>query len=99
MVTYHKYLYEMKHGPVAKGILIHHIDEDKSNNDLSNLEAKPIQNHSRDHQPSKQMVRLKCRYCKIMFMREACNENGRLRRGCSGPYCGKSCANLGHRYL
>ena len=34
----HVYVWEFYNGPVPQGFHIHHIDEDKSNNDISNLE-------------------------------------------------------------
>lgn len=38
-VAYHRLLWELVNGPIPAGMEINHIDGDKSNNDLSNLEC------------------------------------------------------------
>lgn len=45
----HRAVYEDHHGPIPPGHDVHHIDRDPSNNDPSNLTAKPAANHARDH--------------------------------------------------
>lgn len=37
-VRAHRYVYEKRKGPIPPGYHVHHKDEDKSNNDISNLE-------------------------------------------------------------
>lgn len=43
----HKYVYNWFHGPPPSGWHIHHKDEDKTNNDPSNLEALSVADHCR----------------------------------------------------
>ena len=45
----HRYVWETHHGTIPKGYSIHHIDEDKNNNDISNLELMKSGRHSRLH--------------------------------------------------
>lgn len=45
----HRKVWEYHHGEIPKGIQIHHIDEDKSNNDISNLMSMTISEHSSYH--------------------------------------------------
>ena len=41
----HRMVWEHHHGPVPKGHHVHHIDGDRSNNDISNLECLPCGQH------------------------------------------------------
>lgn len=45
----HVFVWEYYNGPVPKGYEIHHIDLDKSNNDISNLQLLTISEHRRLH--------------------------------------------------
>ena len=45
----HVYVWEYYNGLVPKGFQVHHIDEDKSNNDISNLELLSITEHLSFH--------------------------------------------------
>lgn len=45
----HRYLYEKEHGELPSNIHVHHIDHDRSNNDLSNLMAMSIEDHMAYH--------------------------------------------------
>ena len=45
----HRVIYERHFGPIPPGWVVHHKDEDKSNNDPANLEAMPRSEHHRLH--------------------------------------------------
>lgn len=45
----HRLIYEDQYGPIPKGMQIHHIDGDTTNNDISNLEMVSISEHNRIH--------------------------------------------------
>jgi hypothetical protein len=45
----HRVIYEQHFGSIPKGWVVHHKDEDKGNNDPSNLEAMPRKEHQRLH--------------------------------------------------
>lgn len=45
----HRYVWEFYHGEIPKGYHIHHIDGDKSNNDISNLKMVEGQRHVSRH--------------------------------------------------
>jgi hypothetical protein len=45
----HRVIYERHIGPIPKGWVVHHRDEDKTNNDPSNLVAMPRGEHQRLH--------------------------------------------------
>lgn len=45
LTPYHRYVWELNFGTIPKGYVIHHIDEDKSNNDISNLQMMTRAEH------------------------------------------------------
>ena len=45
----HRAIWESHNGPIAKGDHVHHIDGDRENNDISNLECKSGREHLSDH--------------------------------------------------
>lgn len=45
----HRYIYRQHFGEIPKGWVVHHKDENKSNNDPSNLVAMPKSEHQRLH--------------------------------------------------
>ena len=49
----HRVIYEQHYGPIPNGWVVHHRDEDKSNNDPANLEAMPRGEHMRLHATGK----------------------------------------------
>ena len=49
LVMAHRWLWEQAHGPVPAGHDVHHIDEDKLNNVLSNLALVDRTTHKRIH--------------------------------------------------
>lgn len=54
----HRYVWEFYNGPIEEGYEIHHIDGDKSNNDLSNLVMLPKKEHAKLHGNSQSEVLL-----------------------------------------
>lgn len=48
-VYIHRYIWEKEVGPIPEGWDIHHKDEDKSHNELSNFECLPKADHTRKH--------------------------------------------------
>lgn len=55
----HRYVWEYYNGEIPKGYQIHHKDKDKSNNDISNLEAVPVSEHAKAHSIEKATLRRK----------------------------------------
>ena len=48
----HRDVWEYHNGPIPDGYVVHHKDENKLNNDISNLEAIPDRNHRQYHSPN-----------------------------------------------
>lgn len=45
----HRYVWEQSNGPIQKGFVIHHVDHDVRNNNLSNLAIMSKSDHQRHH--------------------------------------------------
>jgi hypothetical protein len=48
-VKYHHYVWEQAYGKVPKGFVLHHINFDKLDNKLENLQLLPIREHYKLH--------------------------------------------------
>jgi hypothetical protein len=48
----HRYIWEKEKGKIPAGWDIHHIDENKANNSISNLKCLPKPEHTRKYSPS-----------------------------------------------
>ena len=45
----HRYVWEYHNGEIPKGLQIHHVDEDKRNNEIDNLQLTTTSDHLRHH--------------------------------------------------
>lgn len=50
IIRAHRFVWEKHNGPIPDGMHIHHKDENKGNNDISNLEMMPAAEHLSMHQ-------------------------------------------------
>jgi HNH endonuclease len=49
LIPEHRWLWEQANGPIPEGLILHHRDGNKVNNDLSNLELMSRGKHTRHH--------------------------------------------------
>lgn len=71
--------------------VLHHIDGDKENNDLSNLAIMSVSEHMSHHHPIV-MCKFICPMCGNEAIKKYADVKHNRRRGCAGPFCGNSCA-------
>ncbi len=45
----HVYVWRKNNGPIPEGYHVHHVDEDKSHNDIENLRCIPARTHTKHH--------------------------------------------------
>lgn len=48
-IRMHRFVWICNYGDIPKGYAVHHIDHDKSNNDISNLQLVTIKEHAKIH--------------------------------------------------
>lgn len=72
--------------------VIHHIDENKHNNNFSNLELLKRSDHTKKHKSNlgKTFVLVKCPCCNIVFERE--KRQSHLSKGTKYTSCSKECS-------
>lgn len=75
----HVAVWEHSNGPVPEGHVVHHIDHNPLNNDLSNLVVMSAAEHQRHHQQNPDIVELVCEVCGNTF-----TSSRRTGRHCSG---------------
>lgn len=57
----HRFVWETERGPIPPGFDVHHIDEDKTNNIITNLECLSKAEHTRKYSPSCNQYKCTCR--------------------------------------
>lgn len=62
----HVHVWNFFYGTIPKGFHIHHIDENKSNNDISNLTMITAKDHISYHSKKTENVERSRRWCKII---------------------------------
>jgi len=85
MMPLHKAIWEEKNGKVPDGFLVHHIDDDKLNNEISNLELMSSQKHCELHNQKHPKIK-KCVVCEIDFEP---HPTKRERAQCCSWKCGR----------
>jgi hypothetical protein len=96
--SYPRYLWEQEYGPIPEGYDVHHIDEDFTNNVISNFELKFHPQHVSEHQSPAEMVDFVCPHCGKFASKPARFIRGnQKKKGKSGPYCSRSCAGKATR--
>lgn len=92
-VLKHREVFEEKIGrPLKPNEIVHHIDENKRNNKLPNLEIMTRSRHTKKHARKEEVIKLECLLCKKKFERAARHERHNRKQGKVGPFCNRSCA-------
>ena len=83
----HQAVWEHFNGEIPKGYIIHHIDGDKSNNEISNLQLMTQSEHKKLHMDVKKYVCSECgkeftvyNYSKTKYCSRECVEKARARK-------------------
>ena len=86
----HNIVWEEKYGKIPEGMQVHHIDGNKLNNDLSNLELVDSLTHKRKHSGCVEINGIfykPCRNCGILY---PVDDYYKRKVGIS-PWCKKCC--------
>lgn len=102
-VLQHRRIWFDANGPIPEGGVVHHINGDKTDNRLKNLELFDRSSHMKEHYPSgfcseawnkgkTEYRNVACQECSIVFVRLAQEVRKTLKRGSRvlcNRYCGK----------
>lgn len=93
-ISYAKYLMEQYlDRKLLPNETVDHIDEDPTNNNLSNLQVLTRVDNIKKSAKSPEMIEVKCPECGVEFNAYARRyRSNQLRRGSIGPFCSRSCA-------
>ena len=93
--SYARHLWETHHGIILNDdVTVDHIDEDHTNDVLSNLQLLTSKNNKQKHMATKasKFLSLTCIGCGASFDRSERKEKERKRRDFAGPFCAKECS-------
>ena len=74
--------------------LVHHKNEDKSDNKPENLELKTNKTHPKHHAKPAKFIKLECAYCKKSFSKKYHQVTTKIKYGQKDFYCNKECMYL-----
>lgn len=100
-ISYPKWLLEMQLGRRLDPDLetVDHIDSDKDNNNLDNLQILPREEHSANDTRRVKPVKFNCAWCKKEFERSPRLVRDKARKNKAGPFCSRKCAGQYSRKL
>ena len=91
----HKLVYEAYFGEIENGYVIHHIDENKTNNNINNLKKMTIEEHGRIHNIKYFDKMMICPQCGEEFLWTAKQQRkfygNRNVHDTKTPFCSKTC--------
>lgn len=92
----HRVLMENKLGRLLeKREVVHHIDEDKTNDSIENLEVLLNKDHARHHSLKVELLTLNCFNCGKGLKLKPCQYRLKVKRS-TKPCCSRRCSTLLH---
>jgi hypothetical protein len=89
---HHMVYWEFTGRTVADGECIHHVNGDKRDNRIDNLELKNKSEHTSSHSKKPETVVIECAYCGNDSVKMARNVRSSMKSGQVDFYCDRSCA-------
>jgi hypothetical protein len=93
---YSHYIWEQTYGPVPKGMTVDHIDNDKTNDVLENLQlltgSENARKSARFRGLAPTMFEFICPVCSKPAVRDLRDVKHNKKLGKTGPYCSRQCA-------
>lgn len=99
-MLYSRYIYEATYGSIPEGMQVDHIDEDKTNDAIENLQLLTSSDNLRKNiavRPREELVTFTCPQCGNEATKLARNVRANQKKGHAGPFCGRTCAGNGSK--
>jgi len=97
---YSHYLWEQTYGPVPEGVTVDHIDDDKTNDVIENLQLLSVAENARKAFASgkrkAKMFEFICPVCSNPALKSLPQVLHNWKLGKDGPYCSRQCAGRAH---
>jgi hypothetical protein len=95
VIAEHRYVMAHLLGrPLTSKEIVHHKDENKRNNEPSNLEIVLKKDHAKLHAKGRTMTDIICSGCGCIYKRELRNHSCKVKSGQKNFYCSRSCASF-----
>lgn len=92
--SYARFLYEQEHGEIGNiDLTVDHIDEDVTNDDLSNFDLLPRAINIRKSAMTA-VWSGNCPVCNTLFEKPLRFVKGNWKKGKAGPFCSRQCAGI-----
>ena len=89
----HRWLMEQHIGRrLGTDEVVHHLNENKLDNRIENLEILSREEHTRMHAKTAELYKCVCPLCDKEFEREGRDVRGNIKKGKAGPFCSRECA-------
>jgi uncharacterized Zn-finger protein len=96
VIEEHRYVMEQHLGrKLLRNEVVHHIDENKKNNELTNLQLLTNSEHAKKHAKKVEDIKFVCPICKTEFSRRPNQVRHKLKTGQNKFYCSRSCSVKG----
>lgn len=88
----HRYVYKKEYGSIPDKYIIHHIDHNKNNNDISNLQALPRGMHSHLHNANRKynvIFKVRCKIKPVVLRKKTWKLSEETKKKMSQSKLGK----------
>ncbi len=94
LCSIHRAVYDYYFGSAVENLVVHHIDENKTNNDISNLQLLTLTEHRKIHRPKG--YQMACNKVLKEFICVVCGKSYTAKNKGNNRYCSAECRQKGN---